>query len=706
MKRIVIAVFVLLCICRLPAQTETNIALTTTAELLALSVTEAKKGLRFDLTAQIIHKYEGITGCMFVVRDESGGVHLYAEDNPKSFTYNPGDVVRWRGATDVTTDRNLYAKCDATDIIGRKPLPPVVPADPKLIPSGRYNYMRISVKGNVVTAFRDEIDPENQYLALDADGCTVYAALSELATAHTNLSELIDAEVEVTGTCMATENGRRIFLGPRLAISAPSDIRILKAPPTDPFAVPRIDDPHHIRAAEIAKTGRRRIDGIVTATWRGRQFMLKTGTGNRVRVELSGGPLPACGTRVAVVGRPSTDLFHLNLSQSIWKPLLDAALHDADSGEVPSDTSLRDMLFDQQGNRKFKPQQQGRLFRLKGKVRSLPLANDPAARMMLDCDGDLVMVDASSCPDAIAGLEIDSTVSVVGVCVFNVQNWNPTLVFPRIEEMFLVPRTSADITVIAHPPWWTPGRLAFVIGSLLALLAVVALWIRILNHVIQRRTRQLTDERLAHAGAEMRIEERTRLAVELHDALSQTLTGVAFQIDAAEAARRKDPSKVQYCLSVARRTLANCRKELHNCLWDLRSRALDAKDTAEAIRETIDPHIDACEVSLDVAVPRERLSDSSFHAVLRMVRELVVNAIRHGHAQHIKIDGRCESGSVSFTVADDGCGFDPESRPDFRDGHFGLHGIMERLDRLNGDLSIDSAPGHGARITITVRSRK
>ena len=44
---------------------------------------EAKKCLRFDLTAQIIHKYAGITGCMFVVRDESGGVHLYAEDNPK-----------------------------------------------------------------------------------------------------------------------------------------------------------------------------------------------------------------------------------------------------------------------------------------------------------------------------------------------------------------------------------------------------------------------------------------------------------------------------------------------------------------------------------------------------------------------------------------------------------------------------------------------
>ena len=691
----------------MPTLTRAEAVLSKASELRALSEAEAKKGLRFDLTAQIIHKHVGITGCMFVVRDETGGVSLAAEDNPESFTYNPGDIVRWRGVTDVNVDRELYAKCDATDVVGHKPLPSVVPADPKLIPSGRYNYMRISVKGKVIIAFRDEIDPNCLYLALDADGHTIYAAMSERTAAHTNLSALVDAEVEVTGTCMTTENGRRIFLGPRLAISAPSGVRILKPPPADPFAVPRIDDLHHIRAVEIAKIGRHRIDGMVIATWRGHQFMLKTRTGSRVRVELlSDGPLPVCGAHIAVVGRPATDLFHLNMTQAIWKPLPEEPFQDADRDEVPIDTSLRDMLFDPQGNRKFKPQQQGRLFRLKGKVKSLPLANDPAARMMLDCDGDLVMVDASSCPDAIAELEIDSIVSVVGICVFNVQNWNPTLVFPRIEELFLVPRTAADITVIARPPWWTPKRLIFVIGSLLALLAIVVLWIRILNRVILRRTRQLTEEKLAHAGAEMRINERTRLAVELHDALSQTLTGVAFQIDAAEAARRKDPSMVQHCLAVARRTLANCRKELHNCLWDLRNHALDAKDTAEAIRETIDPHIDGCEVSLDVAVPREQLSDSSFHAVLRMVRELVVNAIRHGQAQHIEIGGRCDDRYISFTVTDDGCGFDPEMRPDFKDGHFGLHGIKERLERLDGDLFIDSGLGRGTRITITIGSKK
>ena len=78
------------------AMAATNAVLTTAAELRALSEDEAREGLRFDLTAQVIQKTTGITGCSFVVQDESGGCNVFAEDNPQSFTYSPGDVIRWR----------------------------------------------------------------------------------------------------------------------------------------------------------------------------------------------------------------------------------------------------------------------------------------------------------------------------------------------------------------------------------------------------------------------------------------------------------------------------------------------------------------------------------------------------------------------------------------------------------------------------------
>ena len=65
------------------------------------------------------------------------------------------------------------------------------------------------------------------------------------------------------------------------------------------------------------------------------------------------------------------------------------------------------------------------------------------------------------------------------------------------------------------------------------------------------------------------IDERTRLAVDIHDSLSQTLTGVSFQIDAAEKTVGADDAAARGFLVVARQTLVSCREELRRCLWDL-----------------------------------------------------------------------------------------------------------------------------------------
>ena len=702
MDRRVITAILLASLFLLAAMATTNAVLTTTAELRALSEEEARKGLRFDLTAQVIQKTTGITGCIFAVQDESGGCSVFAEDNPLSFTYSPGDVIRWRGTTGITSDRDLYAKCDETDLVGRRPLPPAIQAKADRIPLGDYNYKLIKIAGLVTGIYLDDIDPSYDYVVMRSSGHTIYATFQITASNRLERAKFVDAEVEVTGVCIPEECGRRIFLGPRLDIADTCDIRVLRPPPADPFSAPRIGDIHHVRADKVSAIGRRRIDGLVLATWGGNRLMLRTESGNAVRVELADGPLPSCGSRIAVVGLPATDLFHLNLSQGIWKALPGGT--DA-VAEKPTDISAKDLLFDEHGERKFKPRQQGRLFRLVGTVRSLPPQNDPSARMLLSCEGNIIPVDASSCPAALDGLEVDCRVAVNGICVLDVPNWSHDLAFPRIEGLFLVPRTPSDVEVVSRPPWWTPKKLAVVIASLLALLAIGALWIRILNRVILRRSRQLVKERLAHDRAETRIDERTRLAVELHDALSQTLTGVAFQIDAAEKARTKDPSKIERYLSVARRTLASCREELRNCLWDLQNHALDAKDAAEAIRETLDPHADACDIDIDVDMPRTRISDQTFHSVLRIIRELVVNAIRHGMAGYVKVCGRLHGSTIDFSVSDDGIGFDPETRPGLAEGHFGLHGISERVERLSGGISIDSAPGRGTRIDIKIENK-
>ena len=155
-------------------------------------------------------------------------------------------------------------------------------------------------------------------------------------------------------------------------------------------------------------------------------------------------------------------------------------------------------------------------------------------------------------------------------------------------------------------------------------------------------------------------------------------------------------------LGQAARTLKSCRDELRNCLWDLRNRALEEGSMDEAIRQTLAPHVAGIEVALRFNVPRERISDNTTHAILRIIRELVVNAIRHGHAKKIWIAGGIDGDRLLFSVRDDGSGFDPDTAPGFAEGHYGLVGITERVESLEGEFNIESSPGNGAKANIKI----
>ena len=95
------------------------------------------------------------------------------------------------------------------------------------------------------------------------------------------------------------------------------------------------------------------------------------------------------------------------------------------------------------------------------------------------------------------------------------------------------------------------------------------------------------------------------------------------------------------------------------------------------------------------------MDDSQAHTILSVVRELVSNAIHHGHATAVAVAGALESTDVTFSVRDNGTGFDTESCAGPADGHFGLIGIRDRINRAGGTFHIESAPGETyARATI------
>ena len=152
--------------------------------------------------------------------------------------------------------------------------------------------------------------------------------------------------------------------------------------------------------------------------------------------------------------------------------------------------------------------------------------------------------------------------------------------------------------------------------------------------------------------------------------------------------------------------LLSCRADLRRCLWDLKSDALNEPDFAKAIERTAEPVSGNASLQVRFAVKRHLLSDSTAHAILSICRELVSNAVRHGKADKVQIAGELKDEAIRFSVRDNGLGFEPEKRPGQADGHFGLDGVAERIRRFNGQLQIDSHPGQGTHIVVTLRPKE
>lgn len=267
----------------------------------------------------------------------------------------------------------------------------------------------------------------------------------------------------------------------------------------------------------------------------------------------------------------------------------------------------------------------------------------------------------------------------------------------------MLPSEDDVLAIIAQKSsWWTRERIAIAIAAASALLLLTLVWSLSLRVLVNRRGRELLREKAAHLDSTLRIDERTRLAVELHDSFAQNLSGVSLQVDAALRNERLNPEKTRTNLLLASAILKSSREELRNCLWDLRSRALDEPDMESAIRQTLRPILNDVRLAIRFNVPRTRLSDNTAHAVLRIIRELVSNSIKHGSATRIAIAGGIEKDRLMFSVSDNGCGFDAENTPGPAAGHFGLAGIRERLREFAGTMHIESTGGEGTRTVISM----
>lgn len=259
-------------------------------------------------------------------------------------------------------------------------------------------------------------------------------------------------------------------------------------------------------------------------------------------------------------------------------------------------------------------------------------------------------------------------------------------------------------TAISRDGWDTSVVIGPVIGATVAV--VISVVYRDLAEQTRQRTRlidQLTSTRDELAAAERQsgmLAERERLARELHDTITQELTGIVLVLRATRDDPRRD--QLDSAIDSAQLVLAETRRMVQA----LTPTELSGRSLPEALQKVITGHLRTDAQLHREGQPRPVPTPVAV-ALLRATQEALANVTRHARAGRVEVTLTFLPGAISLDIVDDGIGFDPEQPygPTTGTG-LGLQGVRARVGDLNGTMEIESAPGQGAALNITVPERE
>jgi signal transduction histidine kinase len=202
------------------------------------------------------------------------------------------------------------------------------------------------------------------------------------------------------------------------------------------------------------------------------------------------------------------------------------------------------------------------------------------------------------------------------------------------------------------------------------------------------------------ASAMAAVEERQRLARELHDSVSQALYGIALGARTARTLLDTDPQRaiepVDYVLQLADAGLA----EMRALIFELRPESLEAEGLVAALEKQIAATRARYGLEVEANLGEEpSLSLAEKEVFYRVAQESVHNIVKHAHASRVEVRLTAGDGSVSLEVRDNGVGFDTsQSHP----GHMGLISFTERAASIGATVTVQSAPGAGTAVRLSL----
>ena len=497
---------------------------------------------------------------------------------------------------------------------------------------------------------------------------------------------LVGAAVMVRGVFAGIYNEKRRIVGAHIMVSAMDHIIVEEAGADAAFKLPLLTA-SSLMQFRPDMASRVHVSGVVTLFEPGSRLYLRDNTGP-LRIETPETNPLRPGDRVEVVGFPAF---------SDGAPLLlNAFLKRVGGGSAPKPRSI---TVAQASNGEF----DGELVRLDGVL--LDQLVRPENVILMLQSGDTVFsahfAEGAARTNA-PSLTLASWVQISGVCL-NEFRYSPE---PRPKppqwrpvSFHVVLRGPPDIVLLREPPWWTPQRILWGMGLLTAAVLVILGWVAVLRRQVTAQTRVIQQK----VQREVLMEERSRIARDLHDTLEQQLALIGVQIDSSLARLAKSPELAIKSLELALAVVRHTHEETRRSVWDLRSVALEQGGLADALRQL--PGVDnATPHQIEVTTHGEprRLPVVVETNLMRIAQEAITNAIKHSGGSRIEVNLDYAEREVTLRVRDNGRGFDPEKIMPASSGRFGLIGMRERAEKMNAAFSLLSQPGQTTEIKVTV----
>jgi signal transduction histidine kinase len=604
----------------------------------------------------------------FFVQDETAGIFVEGSTSPR-FTHVIGEFVEIEGVTGPGKFAPVIRETKLR-VLGHRALPKAPLFHFSQLENGQQDSQWVQVRGIVRSAELDKTSWREPTLALRVASEGGEFNVRVPIDREQNFSSWVDSEILIEGVCGSLYNADRQLTGVLFYVPRLSFIKIEAPAKEVPVSAllrfsPGMETHHRVR-----------VRGVIEYQHLGSDLFLQV-QGKGLRVLTSQSTPLTVGDLVDVLGFPA---------MGGTTPILEnAVFHRLGHGVEPDPVK---MDFN-------KPWEQfdSVLVTTHAKLLSRQAQAD-GIRLMLQ-NGDVVF-DATLPPgfSADAVVPLNSIVRVTGICLVRSGGlW-------RIpESLGMLLRSPQDMIVLRAPSWWNLRHTVWLLGITVSILLVVVAWVVLLG----RRLREqifITRQKLKHSAV---LEERNRIARELHDTLEQELAGITMQLDLATDCFQQAPRVAQQALQTARDMSRHSMVEARRSVWDLRCQLLEHGDLVAAISQVVGPLAVGGHAKVKVSINGTpvRLPGQKEMNLLRIAQEAVANAVNHGRPRQVNIELRYTAKSVCLNIIDDGCGFSASHTAPT--GHFGLLDMRERAHSMGSDLNVESERGRGTRISLEIR---